>query len=116
MKDYKYVREHPEEYAEEYAKVKNSIAKDFKDFQTKVPSESILDRIIELSFHMKLIESKKESKPKKCSECPMLSSSFLPNGQLCTQCDLNIDWFTGDSFFGWHATKRPEWCPLDKKK
>ena len=113
MKDYKYIREHPEEYAEEYKEVDAEVRKLIAELEWNVPEGDIF-LLVDRCFHLQLIRSGKETLPDRCGNCPLLECHMMPSGQVTTSCSENVKWFIGDLFFGWNVTSRPHWCPLNE--
>lgn len=117
MKDYSYICQHPEEYEKEYAAAKeyvNRIANsvDMSKYE-QLATDGIIQRLINIKFHLSLIEKGMEPFPQRCLGCPMMYCESLHNGMFRTICGLNTKWFVGDLFFGWRLEERPEWCPLN---
>ena len=119
MRDYEYICNHPEEYTEERKAAEECVYNDMKlmsYFPEMKIAQPIVDRSVEIQFHINLLKSGKESIPKKCLVCPMLSSeiSEILGGQLTYSCDINSKMFVGDWLFPLHMDDRPDWCPLNK--
>lgn len=113
--DYKYIRDHLDEYQYTMALVRKDIYENFpKEMMDKIPDD-VRKKGIEISFYEYLLRSGEMSEPEHCMSCPFHGVIFNPIGQLCDQCNINTDIFIGDHFFA-SKEKRPEWCPLGKEK
>lgn len=114
--DFFYIHSHMTDYWEEYEQANreyNEFAKRNRRMVCNLPKEWI-EKYILINFHENLISSGKECIPETCGACPFLSFSPLRTGQWATTCDLNLDVYSGDLYFGYQPWK-PGWCPLLRK-
>lgn len=111
--DYEYVRNHLDEFKFTMDAVKKEIKESFSDAYLKSIPQSEYDRCIEISFYKKLIDNREMSVPERCKACPFHRVEFNMIGQLCDQCDINVNTFVGNLFFAESKT-RPDWCPLGR--
>jgi hypothetical protein len=114
--DYEYIREHKNEYestiVEANRAVQDALIKVFPNGNGFSPDKYA--DAVSVTFYKMLLDRGEMSVPVRCCACPFHRIEMNSIGMLCDSCDLNIDVYTGNMFFGMEET-RPTWCPLNKE-
>lgn len=105
MKDYEYIKNHPEEYMEQYKAAEKEVMDSLGPAAYELPSD-VVERSVKMAFHINLIKSKEECVPESCNKCPVLFE-IVYNGVKTCYCGIRAETIlTTDT--------KPDWCPLNR--